>query len=157
LTYLHSNSTRTSSIIRSQSQSQPHVLPSRPIPSHRAFSSFPSLLKKKGKADREAESSSPSTTETEDPFDFSSLNSGIEKVLKKLDTDLGKLRTGGRFNPELLENVRVHLVKDSKGSERLGDLAQVLPKGGRSVMVLEGEKEVRFPSSVDCLCGETRG
>ncbi len=67
------------------------------------------------------------------------------------------MRTGGRFNPELLENVRVHLVKDSKGSERLGDLAQVLPKGGRSVMVLVGEKEVSFPSSVDCLCGETRG
>jgi hypothetical protein len=42
----------------------------------------------------------------------------------------------------VLENVRVHLVKDSKASERLGDLAQVLPKGGRSVMVLVGEKDV---------------
>jgi hypothetical protein len=36
----------------------------------------------------------------------------------------------------------VHLSKESKATERLGDLAQVLPKGGRSLMVLVGEKEV---------------
>ena len=36
----------------------------------------------------------------------------------------------------------MHLIKDSKASERLGDLAQVLPKGGRSLMILVGEKEV---------------
>lgn len=44
----------------------------------------------------------------------------------------------------MLENLRVHLVKDSKASERLGDLAQVLPKGGRSLMILVGEKDVSF-------------
>jgi ribosome recycling factor len=33
-------------------------------------------------------------------------------------------------------------MKDNKASERLGDLAQVLPKGGRSLMILVGEKEV---------------
>ena len=38
----------------------------------------------------------------------------------------------------------MHLVKDSKQSERLGDLAQVLPKGGRSLMILVGEKDVSF-------------
>lgn len=78
----------------------------------------------------------------EDPYDFSTLESGIEKVLEKLKNDLSKLRTGGRFNPEVLENLRVHLVKDSKASEKLGDLAQVLPKGGRSLMILVGEKDV---------------
>lgn len=36
----------------------------------------------------------------------------------------------------------MHLSKDSKATERLGDLAQVLPKGGRSLMVLVGEKDV---------------
>ena len=36
----------------------------------------------------------------------------------------------------------MHLSKDSKATERLGDLAQVLPKGGRSVMILAGEKDV---------------
>ena len=38
----------------------------------------------------------------------------------------------------------MHLVKVSKASERLGDLAQVLPKGGRSLMILVGEKEVSY-------------
>jgi len=38
-------------------------------------------------------------------------------------------------------------VKDSKESHKLGELAQVLPKGGRMVMVLVGEKDVSyFPS-----------
>ena len=78
----------------------------------------------------------------EDPFDFSELNSGIEKALKKLEADLSKLRTGGRFNPEVLDNLRVSLSKESKKTERLGDLANVLPNGGRMLMVLVGEKEV---------------
>lgn len=78
----------------------------------------------------------------EDPFDFSTLESGIEKSHEKLKGDLSKLRTGGRFNPEVLESVRVHLSRDSNATERLGDLAQVLPKGGRSLMVLVGEKNV---------------
>lgn len=125
-----------------------HALkPSTPLPTHRQFSQTPLLQKKKTRADREeAASSQSSTAEVEDPYDFSTLESGIEKVLEKLKIDLGKLRTGGRFNPEVLENLRVHLVKDSKSSEKLGDLAQVLPKGGRSLMILVGEKDVSsFP------------
>lgn len=109
----------------------------------RNFSTSPLFLKKKGKADREKEeATSAASGEAEDAFDFSTLESGIEKTLEKLKSDLSKLRTGGRFNPEILENVRVHLSKDSKSSERLGDLAQVLPKGGRSVMILVGEEDV---------------
>ena len=116
-------------------------LPSR----HRSFSSTPISFKKKLKADREqAEEAAESSGGVEDPFDFSSLEAGIDKVLKKLEHDLSKLRTGGRFNPETLENLRVQLSKDNKRTERLGDLAQVLPKGGRSVMILVGEKEVSF-------------
>jgi len=64
--------------------------------------------------------------------------------LKRLENDLSKLRTGGRFNPEVLESLRVSLKKDSKKTERLGDLAQVLPKGGRMLMILVGEKDVSF-------------
>jgi ribosome recycling factor len=112
---------------------------------YRNFSSNPILFKKKGRAEREAEEAADeSQTEVEDPYDFSTLEDGISKVLDKLKNDLSKLRTGGRFNPEVLENLRVHLSKDNKATERLGDLAQVLPKGGRSLMILVGEKEVSF-------------
>ncbi|KAH8813174.1 putative ribosome-recycling factor, mitochondrial, partial [Xylogone sp. PMI_703] len=79
--------------------------------------------------------------QSDDPYDFSALEAGITKVIEKLKNDLAKLRTGGRFNPELLENVRVHLTKDSKSTIKLGELAQVLPKGGRMVTVLVGEKD----------------
>ncbi|KAG0651496.1 Ribosome-recycling [Hyphodiscus hymeniophilus] len=107
----------------------------------RAFSQTPLLLKKKGRVEREKEeeASEKSSAAVEDPFDFSTLEAGIEKSLEKLRNDLSKLRTGGRFNPEVLENLRVQLSKDSKATERLGDLAQVLPKGGRTLMVLVGE------------------
>ncbi|KAI6717015.1 ribosome recycling factor domain-containing protein [Diplocarpon mali] len=116
--------------------------PTIPLSFHREFSQTPSLLKKKGRPDREEnEAASSQEVEVEDPYDFSTLNSGIERVLEKLKVDLSKLRTGGRFNPEVLENLRVHLVKDSKTSEKLGVLAQVLPKGGRSLMILVGEKD----------------
>lgn len=117
------------------------------ISSPRAFSTSPISLKKKTSTVKEpksedSETRSTETAEVEDPFDFSTLNEGVSKAQEKLKDDLSKLRTGGRFNPEVLENLRVHLVKDDKKSERLGDLAQVLPKGGRSLMILVGEKEV---------------
>lgn len=87
-----------------------------------------------------SKSSAPTVGE-DDPYDYSSLESKIEKSHEKLKDELAKLRTGGRFNPEVLENVRVSLSKDSKETIKLGDLAQVIPKG-RSVMVLVGEKDV---------------
>jgi ribosome recycling factor len=114
-----------------------------PFNGDREFSSSPTNFKKKTRAEREKEEdTAEEQPEIEDPYDFSTLEDGISKALEKLKNDLSKLRTGGRFNPEVLENLRVHLVKDSKASERLGDLAQVLPKGGRSLMILVGEKEV---------------
>lgn len=127
--------------IRASTLSQ-STAPKAPI-AHRNFSSSPSLYKKKTKADREKDddSSSSAPAEVEDPSDFSALQDGIKKALAKLDNDLSKLRTGGRFNLELLESVRVNLVKGSKATERLGDLAQVLPKG-RIVTILVGEHEV---------------
>ena len=113
-------------------------------PLARGFSHTPLLQKKKGREEREkeAEAAEQNSSVVEDPFDFSILEAGIEKSLDRLKNDLSKLRTGGRFNPEMLENLRVQLSKDSKATERLGDLAQVLPKGGRSLMVLVGENDV---------------
>ncbi|TVY19204.1 hypothetical protein LARI1_G001754, partial [Lachnellula arida] len=112
-----------------------------PPNSTRAFSQSPLLLKKKSKADRELEEAASTNQVVEDPLDFSELDAGIEKALKKLENDLSKLRTGGRFNPEVLDNLRVSLSKGDKKTERLGDLANVLPNGGRMLMVLVGEKE----------------
>ncbi|CAG8972975.1 hypothetical protein HYALB_00008335 [Hymenoscyphus albidus] len=107
----------------------------------RQFSHTPLLLKKKTRADREEAAASSPTSPADDPFDFAQLTAGIEKAQENLSTSLAKLRTGGRFNPETLESLRVHLVKESKKTERLSDLAQVLPKGGRTLSILVGEKD----------------
>lgn len=43
----------------------------------------------------------------------------------------------------------MQLVKGSKESVRLGELAQVLPRGGRSVVVVVAEREVRV--NLNCV------
>lgn len=110
----------------------------------RSFCKNASLLKKKDKTGRETDLDTCSSAQKSelDPFDFSSLNSGIDDRFSKLKSELSKLRTGGRFNPELLENLRVALQRNIKKTERLADLAQVIPKGGRNLLIIAGERAV---------------
>lgn len=115
----------------------------------RTFSVSTTLLKKKEKSRGSSIADSQQTTAkagvaTEDPYDLSSLQAGISTVVSRLRDDLSKLRIGGRFNTESLENLRVCLSKGSKDTLRLGDLAQVVPKGGRTVTILASEEEVTF-------------
>ncbi|OBT77192.1 hypothetical protein VF21_04089 [Pseudogymnoascus sp. 05NY08] len=114
-----------------------------PTLSFRTLTTTPALYKKgKNTAPRDSQKTGTKEAPEEwDPEDFSALRAGIAKANDKLSADLAKLRTGGRFNPEILENVRVHLDKDSKKTHSVGELAQVIPKGGRSVMLLVGEKD----------------
>ncbi|KAK4565470.1 hypothetical protein LTR86_004087 [Recurvomyces mirabilis] len=128
--------------------------PAPQLPSRRAFSTSPSLCKKGGKAAREEKSSttptnskgSPSTTPTDDPFDFTTLEADIASAIERLKTDLSKLRAGGRFNPEVLENLRVQPDKSSNQTVKLSDVAQVIPKG-RVVQIMVGEKDHIKPTT----------
>lgn len=140
--------TRSSSIAspcRSNRSCQSRYL----IDQSHSFSTTSITQKKGAKLEKEraraaaSSDSSGSTPAIDDPADFSTLKTSIETTLTNLKNDLSKLRTGGRFNPELLENVRVQLSKDSKKMIKLGELAQVVPKGGRSINILVGEKDVR--------------
>lgn len=85
-----------------------------------------------------------------DPFDFSELDARIQESLDWLKAQLGRLRPGGRFNPETIELLRVVLKKKDGDLEavRLRELAQVLPRGGLKVVVLVGEEEVSSDSSI---------
>lgn len=107
----------------------------------RPFSTSPCLHKKGAKAAREEKQPS-SFGPPDDPFDFTLLTAEIASTIERLKTELSKLRAGGRFNPEILENLRVQPDKNSAESVKLGDLAQIIPKG-RTVQILVGEKEVR--------------
>jgi ribosome recycling factor len=125
-------------------------------PTTRFFSNTTPTYKKGGKAAREASRSDSSSstssaaapataTGSEDPFDFSALESDISDAVEKLKTDLSQLRQGGRFNPQVLENLRVQLKQG--GPVKLGDLAQVVPKG-RVVQIVVGEQEVYHPRKI---------
>lgn len=111
----------------------------------RTFSSSSCLSKKGGKAARDEKQHTNKTTgdrtPNDDPFDFSHLDSEIATAIERLKSDLSKLRAGGRFNPDLVEGLRVRLDKSGGGTARLGDLAQVIPKG-RALHVLVGEQDV---------------
>lgn len=118
----------------------------RAIPlNRREFANSPALYKKKDKAKKASGSASEpeesSSAPSEDPFDLSQLHNGISTAIARLKDDLSKLRAGGRFNTAVLESLRVQLSKDSKDSAKLGDLAQVVPKGGRMVTLLAAEED----------------
>lgn len=100
-------------------------------------------MKKGGKATRDEKKASSSDSDSDggDPFDYSSLETDINTTIERLKDDLSKLRAGGRFNPEVLENLRVQLEKSSNQTVRLSDVAQVIPKG-RTVQIMVGEKDV---------------
>ncbi|KAL2828880.1 ribosome recycling factor-domain-containing protein [Aspergillus pseudoustus] len=110
----------------------------------RSFSSSQSLNKSKKKDNAKngvpEMPASQSTASSEDPLDLSQLEDGIAAAVSRLKDDLSKLRLGGRLSAETIEGLRVQLGKDTKDTARLGELAQVVPKGGRMVAVLVAEE-----------------
>jgi len=111
------------------------------VDAYRVFSTSRCLLKKGGKASRDEKPASAKAGTSEDPFDFADLDGDIAQAIERLKTDLSKLRTGGRFNPEVVENLRVQPEKGNNQTTKLSDLAQIIPKG-RQVQILVGEKDV---------------
>lgn len=121
----------------------------------RAFSNTHILYKKKDKAKKGASSEQSDDDDQpskstggggvpDDPSDLSQLQNDIAASITRLKDDLSRLRAGGRLNTEVIEEFRVHLSKGSKDSVKLGELAQVVPKGGRMVTVLVAEEDVSF-------------
>lgn len=80
----------------------------------------------------------------DDAFDFSELESKIMKAMEQLTHDLSQLRSGGRFNPNRLEELKVELGKDGeKRIERLKNLAQVIVKGRNVQIQVHDEEHVK--------------
>ncbi|KAI9811354.1 MAG: hypothetical protein M1827_005514 [Pycnora praestabilis] len=126
-------------------------------PQHHAFSTSPKLLKKGGKQNNKnhdphiAESPSSTAEATDILFDYTTLETSIQKAVDRLKEELSKLRAGGRFNPEIIENLRVSLkgkVTGQSETMKLGELAQVVPRGGRTVIVMVGDKDVNSLSLI---------
>ena len=118
----------------------------------RSFSKYPPLWKKAGKANKshaKTDSSPPvnqagAPTATDEIYDMAELESSILKAIEKLTHDLAQLRSGGRLNPDIVESLKVQLGTAGQGKEtvRLGDIAQVVPRG-RVLNVICGDDTVR--------------
>lgn len=126
--------------------------------SSRLFTTTPALAKKTGKANlshARSDSSPPvtdahSSTPTDEAYDLSQLESQILRAIERLTHELAELRGGGRLNPEHVEKLRVTLkptgsARDGRETHRLGDLAQVIPKG-RVLSIVAGDEEVSTQS-----------
>ncbi|KAL4774119.1 ribosome recycling factor-domain-containing protein [Aspergillus nidulans var. acristatus] len=116
----------------------------------RSFTSSPALNKSKKRdslKQTDAGAKAQANTASEDPSDLSQLELGIATAVSRLKDELTKLRTGGRLCPETIESLRVQLSKGTKETARLGELAQVVPKGGRMVAVLVSEESYMKPIS----------
>lgn len=82
-------------------------------------------------------------TPTDEAYDVSGLESQILKAIEKLTHELSQLRSGGKLNPDIIESLKVQLGTAGHGKEtvRLGDIAQVVPRG-RVLNVICGEEGV---------------
>ncbi|KAL1960763.1 hypothetical protein VTO42DRAFT_6593 [Malbranchea cinnamomea] len=136
----------SSSYVRHATTTSKFTIPCVEKYNSRSFSTtLPLSKKKKHKSDND--SNAAASPSAEDPFDFSSLEETIKNAVEKFRAEVSKLRAGGRLNPEVLESLRVTVNKSTKETARLGDLAQVIPKGGRMVTILVGEEDYIKPIS----------
>lgn len=98
--------------------------------------------------------------------DLTDYKNAIAKTHESLKIDVKKMGPGGLGRDlEGLEALKVQVANPEKlGQEqgqgqgraattttttRLGDLAQVVPRGGKTVAVLVGDKDVRLPQPVN--------
>ena len=115
----------------------------------RPFSSSQSTQKKKkqkeaaARTDLESDIVPPEQV-VDDAFDFVELDTGVARNLEKLKDSLSRLKPGGRLDTEVIESLRVSIGGQS-GTQKLGDLATVVPKGGRTISIIVAEDEVHYP------------
>ena len=88
---------------------------------------------------KKAKNKSPAPTQTaassDDPYDFADLESNIAKAHNTLKDELSSLRARSKVTVEAVENLRVQV---NQSISRLGELAQVIPKGRQiNVVCLE--------------------
>ncbi|KNG44804.1 hypothetical protein DDE82_001493 [Stemphylium lycopersici] len=115
----------------------------------RSFSVSGQLSKKAGKANKahaRTDSAPPVSkaggfTPTDEALDVSGLEASVLQAIEKLTHDLSQLRSGGKLNPDIVESLKVQLGTAGHGKEsvRLGDIAQVVPRG-RVLNVICGEE-----------------
>lgn len=159
---------------RALTTTRPASLPSRPttVAAHRFFSQTASLDKKKHRekvkaaaAEEEDEDhwsedqlpsesrkkakdkfEPPSDFDHEAAFDLGDVESEYKKLDERFEKRLQEFKSqGGRFNPDLLGQLRVRPSRDSPETYPLRELAQVIYRGGRSVSIMVSDQSYIKP------------
>ncbi|KAH8682402.1 ribosome recycling factor domain-containing protein [Xylariales sp. PMI_506] len=76
----------------------------------------------------------------DEPLDFADVKSRLNKASEPAQDALKKLKAGGRFNPDQIGALRVQPERQGGATYPLRELAEVVPKGGRTISILVHEE-----------------
>ncbi|KAI1081899.1 ribosome recycling factor [Whalleya microplaca] len=76
----------------------------------------------------------------EEPFDIAEVDSRLRAHAEYFQQSLKKLESGGRFNPDVIGGLRVQPDRKAAETYPLREVAQVIPRGGRTISVLAHEE-----------------
>jgi ribosome recycling factor len=99
----------------------------------------------RGRAKEKAAQQADSAFDRDAAFDLGDVEAEYTRVDERFDRRLQEFKVGGRFNPEMLGQLRVKPDRDSAQSWPLRELAQVVHRGGRSVSILVSDAEYVKP------------
>lgn len=82
----------------------------------------------------------------EDPLDFADVSSRLRRHDEHFREALKKMRTGGRFNPDVVGALRVQPDRKAAGvTYPLREVAQIVPRGGRAISLIAHEEAYVLP------------
>ncbi|KAI1105712.1 ribosome recycling factor [Jackrogersella minutella] len=79
------------------------------------------------------------------PLDFGDVESRVRRHEERFRELLKTLKSGGRFNPDVVGALRVQPDRKSLRTFALREVAQVVPRGGRTISILVNEEEYIKP------------
>ncbi|KAI2638462.1 ribosome recycling factor domain-containing protein [Xylaria nigripes] len=130
------------------------------ILSARAFHSTPPARKVKKKPEQQQQQQQTTTTTAatdaddgakhpkptpEEPLNFADVESRLQKHAEHFRFALKKTNASGRFDPDVVGSLRVQVDKKASTTYPLRELAQVVPRGGRTVSLLVHDAEYVKP------------
>lgn len=99
----------------------------------------------KGRAKEKASQQAENAFDRDAAFDLGDVEADYARIDERFDKRLQEFKVGGRFNPEVLGQLRVKPDRESAQTWPLRELAQVVHRGGRSVSILVSDAEYVKP------------
>lgn len=133
--------------ITTQQMLRPCLLNNLPL-HRREFHSTPlngAKKNKKGKYEAESSfsnssSSGKSQPSPEEPLNFDDLEEQLKKLEERYQERVKKLKSGSRFNPDMIRSLQVQVDKKTGAKYALREVARVEPGKGRAVSIMVHEE-----------------